>query len=122
MATEPLPTPSPEAKPATPPRAEPRAGAPGRPGPGPGAPPPPAGKSLRAARGALPAGAPLAGADALGALAALRKMDLAVVAQRRDVDGPMVDRALAVVRRFILERGLILFGGLAIDYALRLKG
>jgi hypothetical protein len=49
-------------------------------------------------------------------------MDLEVVAQRRDVDGAMADRALEIVRKFIVERGLILFGGLAIDYALRLRG
>ena len=48
--------------------------------------------------------------------------DLEVIAQRRDLDGPMVDRALEIVRQFIIDRGLILFGGLAIDYALRLKG
>lgn len=44
------------------------------------------------------------------------------VASRRDKDGAMVDRALEIVRRFITERGLILYGGLAIDYALRLQG
>lgn len=48
--------------------------------------------------------------------------ELEVVAQRRDLDGAMIDRALDIVRRFIIDRGLILFGGLAIDYALRLKG
>jgi len=47
---------------------------------------------------------------------------LEVVTQRRDADKAMVDRALDIVRRFIIERRLILFGGLAIDYALRLKG
>lgn len=45
-----------------------------------------------------------------------------VLSQKRDVDGPMQDRALEIVREFIIERGLILFGGLAIDYALRLRG
>lgn len=48
--------------------------------------------------------------------------DFEVTAQRRDADNPMVDRALELVRAFIVERGLILFGGLAIDYALRLRG
>ena len=48
--------------------------------------------------------------------------DFEVPAQRRDADNPMVDRALELVRAFIVERGLILFGGLAIDYALRLRG
>jgi hypothetical protein len=89
-----------------------------------GAEPPLAGerRSLRAARGALPAGDLGAGAAALAQWAGARKSDLKVVAQRRDADGPMVDRALELVRKFIVERGLILFGGLAIDYALRLKG
>jgi hypothetical protein len=45
-----------------------------------------------------------------------------LVIQRRDVDGPMVDRALEIVKKFIIERRLIIFGGQAIDYALRLKG
>lgn len=44
------------------------------------------------------------------------------LAQRRDADGPMIDRALELVRRFVAARGLVLFGGLAIDYALRLRG
>jgi hypothetical protein len=34
----------------------------------------------------------------------------------------MQDRALDIVREFIVERKLILYGGLAIDYALRLRG
>lgn len=59
---------------------------------------------------------------ALAAWAAARAGDYAVLAQRRDADGALVDRALAVVRAFVAERGLILFGGLAIDYALRLRG
>lgn len=58
----------------------------------------------------------------LGSWLSARAGDYEVVAQRRDADGPMVDRALELVRKFIVERGLILFGGLAIDYALRLKG
>ena len=59
---------------------------------------------------------------ALGAWAATRAKEYELIAQRRDADGPMVDRALELVRAFIVERGLILFGGLAVDYALRLKG
>jgi hypothetical protein len=59
---------------------------------------------------------------ALGAAVEARAPELKVVAQRRDVDGPMLDRALALVRDFIAARGLILFGGLAIDYALRARG
>jgi hypothetical protein len=61
-------------------------------------------------------GAPLA------ALVAEREKDYAVLAELRDADGPMLDRALDAVREFIVARGLILFGGLAIDCALRLKG
>ncbi len=62
------------------------------------------------------------GLAALSAWAESRRPELEVTAQRRDVDGPMIDRALGIVRQFIIERGLILFGGLAIDYALRLRG
>ena len=43
-------------------------------------------------------------------------------AARRDIDGPILDRALEAVRKFISSNHLVLFGGLAIDYALRLKG
>jgi hypothetical protein len=60
--------------------------------------------------------------DKLATWAAGREKEFAVVAQQRDADGEMVDRALEVVRDFIREREVILFGGLAIDYALRLKG
>lgn len=73
--------------------------------------------ALRQARGQPPAGAADVAALIAGAAAAY-----GVVAQRRDADGPMVDRALEIVRKFIVERDLILFGGLAIDYALRLRG
>jgi len=45
-----------------------------------------------------------------------------VVAQRRDADAALLGRALAVVRQFIADRGLILYGGQAIDYAMRLRG
>ena len=61
-------------------------------------------------------------AAALAAALAARAADFKVVAQRSDADGPMQDRALEIVRLFAIERGLILYGGLAIDYALRLKG
>ena len=44
------------------------------------------------------------------------------LAQRRDADGPALDRALEIVRKFVTERRLVIFGGLAIDYALRLRG
>ena len=45
-----------------------------------------------------------------------------VIAQKRDIDNDNIDEALKIVRKFIIDRKLILFGGLAIDYALRLKG
>jgi len=47
---------------------------------------------------------------------------LNVEAQKRDADNSVVDRALEIVQDFIAERGLVMYGGLAIDYALRLKG
>jgi hypothetical protein len=72
--------------------------------------------------GGLQLSAEAPGAGALGAWTAARAKEYGVVAQRRDADGAMIDRALEIVREFIVEKGLILFGGLAIDYALRLKG
>ena len=47
---------------------------------------------------------------------------LEALAQRLDADGPMRDRALEIVRAFIVRHRLVVFGGLAIDYALRLRG
>jgi len=44
------------------------------------------------------------------------------IALEYDEDAPFINQALEVVREFIISRGLILYGGLAIDYALRLKG
>jgi hypothetical protein len=41
---------------------------------------------------------------------------------RMDRDSEVIDRALDIVKDFIIERKLILFGGQAIDYALKLKG
>lgn len=40
----------------------------------------------------------------------------------RDKDKDMIINAHKIVRQFIINRKLIIFGGLAIDYALRLKG
>ena len=48
--------------------------------------------------------------------------DYEVIAQQRDVDAHTLDRALEIVKQFIIDQSLILYGGLAIDYALRLKG
>lgn len=64
-------------------------------------------------------------ASPLGRLAAWadeHAKEFEVIAQTRNTDAPAADRALDVVRRFIVERGLILYGGQAIDFALRLKG
>jgi hypothetical protein len=55
-------------------------------------------------------------------LSHINASEMKVLAQKRDIDGPMQDRALDVVKQFIVEKGLILFGGLSIDLALRLKG
>ena len=51
-----------------------------------------------------------------------RGKEFEVVAQVCDADAPVADRALEIVRKFIIERSLILYGGQAIDFALRLKG
>ena len=82
-----------------------------------------ASESAEGAEGAAgAAGAADEGALALQAWADARATEIGVVAQALDADGTMLDRALAIVRDFIIERGLIIFGGLAIDYALRTKG
>ena len=49
-------------------------------------------------------------------------IDYAVIAESLDSDNVMISGALDIVKKFIVDRKLILFGGLAIDYALRLKG
>jgi hypothetical protein len=59
---------------------------------------------------------------ALAAWGAARAAGANALAQRRDTDGPMLDRALELVRKFVAARRLVLFGGLAIDFALRLHG
>ena len=45
-----------------------------------------------------------------------------LTASDRDVDAPRVRAACELVRAFIAERGLVVYGGQAIDYALRLAG
>lgn len=60
--------------------------------------------------------------DSAWEVTAEEAQEYAVVAQALDADAEMVDRALEIVKDFIAERGLVLYGGLAIDYALRLKG
>jgi Poly(A) polymerase catalytic subunit len=44
------------------------------------------------------------------------------ISEQRDIDSPAIDRAIRIVTEFIKEKQLIVFGGLAIDYALRLVG
>lgn len=44
------------------------------------------------------------------------------IAIKRNIDNELQEKALKVVRAFIAEKKLILYGGIAIDYALRLKG
>ena len=46
----------------------------------------------------------------------------AAVAQERGADRSVTDRANELVKAFIIEKRLILYGGQAIDYALSLKG
>lgn len=48
--------------------------------------------------------------------------DYRLVVQQKDADAGITDRALETVREFLAEKALVLYGGLAIDYALRLKG
>jgi len=45
-----------------------------------------------------------------------------LISQKRDIDGAMIDRVMDLVKKFIVSKNLILFGGMSIDYALRLKG
>lgn len=78
-------------------------------------------RSLRAPRGTLPDNI-VAGANALSEWISAKEKDYELVAQQKDSDGKTIDAALEIVKQFIIDRGLILFGGLAIDYALRLKG
>lgn len=54
--------------------------------------------------------------------AALSEDAMEVVAQGLDSDGEMVDRALEVVRQFIADRGMTLYGGLGLDFSLKLRG
>lgn len=51
--------------------------------------------------------------------AAARAAELEGLKDTRSLDGATVDSALRIVHDFLIERGVILFGGLAIDYALR---
>ena len=60
--------------------------------------------------------------SALAAWAADHADAAAALAKRRDADGPMIDRALTRVRAFLAQRRLLVFGGFAIDCALRLRG
>lgn len=50
------------------------------------------------------------------------KESLVDIIRSRDIDKDMIQSALKIVKDFIIERDLIVFGGMAIDGALRLKG
>ena len=82
----------------------------------PAAPAPPA-PPAAAAAAPPPPWAPLAALLAEG-----EEGEYKAAAAARDTDGVVLDRAFALVKAFIAARKLIVFGGLAIDYALRLKG
>lgn len=45
-----------------------------------------------------------------------------LLSERRSVDKSVIDSALEIVKDFIIEHNLIIYGGQAIDYAMRLKG
>lgn len=45
-----------------------------------------------------------------------------LIATKRNIDNEVQEKALKTVRQFIADRDLILYGGIAIDYALKLKG
>ena len=62
------------------------------------------------------------GVEKLIDLVSPKLKDYEVIAQLNDKDGATTDKALSIVKKFIIEKQLIIFGGLAIDYALRLKG
>ena len=61
-------------------------------------------------------------AEQLGILLSEKTADFKVVSQRYDADGPMQDRALEIVKKFIADKKRVIYGGLSIDYALRLRG
>lgn len=86
------------------------------------------GRAQEAAPPASPLTAPLASlaagfdTDRIGQHLSAAADEFKLLPEVRDADRALIDRALEVVREFIVERQLILFGGLAIDLALRLKG
>jgi hypothetical protein len=49
-------------------------------------------------------------------------MDLEVIAEKQTVDYEYECRALDIVKKFVIERKLIIYGGMAINFALKLKG
>ena len=44
------------------------------------------------------------------------------ISQTHNIDNEKLTNLMKIVREFIIKKELILYGGLAIDYALRLKG
>ena len=51
-----------------------------------------------------------------------RQTHLKSIQQTRDIDRDTIIRALTIVRNFLIERKLLIYGGLAVDYALRIHG
>jgi hypothetical protein len=56
------------------------------------------------------------------AWAAAAALPMKIITQKLDGDAHSIDRVLAIAKAFIIEKGCIPYGGLAIDGALRLKG
>ena len=48
--------------------------------------------------------------------------DFKIITEKRNVDAEMINNALDIIHKYIINKQLILYGGLAIDYALRIKG
>jgi hypothetical protein len=48
--------------------------------------------------------------------------DFIAISREYNIDKEMLKNAYKIVKQFIIEKSIIIFGGLAIDYALRLKG
>ena len=60
--------------------------------------------------------------DKFGAWLAENDEEFKTTVEMRDKDRQMILSALDIVRDFIIRKGLIIYGGLGLDYSLRLKG
>lgn len=58
----------------------------------------------------------------IGSYVLQKEEQLKHISQDRNKDKDLIINAQEIVKKFIIDRKLIIFGGLAIDYALRLKG